>query len=72
MTADDYLVEASNGAVYDAIQAAYIGLRIMGCFCVTCLQSTIILSATYLFVLCMRLYVRVYNKKYSVLEIRIK
>ena len=29
ITADDYFV-TSNGAVYDAIQAAYILLRIMG------------------------------------------
>ena len=29
ITADDYF-ETSNGAVYDAIQAAYIVLRIMG------------------------------------------
>ena len=29
VTADDYFV-TSNGAVYDAIQAAYIVLRIMG------------------------------------------
>ena len=29
ITADDYFV-TSNGAVYDAIQAAYIVLRIMG------------------------------------------
>ena len=62
-TADDYHVGASNGAVYDAIQAAYlyIGQWIMGYFCVTCLPSTIILSATYLYVLFMRLYVQAYN-----------
>ena len=29
ITADDYFV-TSNGAVYDAIQAAYIVIRIMG------------------------------------------
>ena len=29
ITADDYFV-TSNGAVYDAIQAAYIVLRVMG------------------------------------------
>ena len=45
------LMKASNGAVYDATLAAYIDL----------VPSTIILSATYLFVLFMRLYVRAYN-----------
>ena len=47
--------------VYDAIQAGNIGLRIMGYFLVTCLPSTIILSASYLYVLFMHLFVRAYN-----------
>ena len=37
ITAGDYFV-TSNGAVYDAIQAAYIVLRIMGYLHVSCLQ----------------------------------
>ena len=41
ITADDYFV-TSNCAVYNAIQAAYIVLRIMGYYCVSCLPSTII------------------------------
>ena len=44
ITADDYFV-TSNGAVYDAIQAAYIVLQIMGYKRVSCLPSTIILPA---------------------------
>ena len=45
ITADDYFV-TSNGAVYDAIQAAYIVLRIMGYLTrVSCLPSTIISPA---------------------------
>ena len=36
----------SNGAVYDAIQAAYIVLRIKGYLHVSCLPSTIILPAS--------------------------
>ena len=45
ITADDYFVK-SNGAVYHAIQAAYIVLRIMGNWRVLCLPSTIILPAS--------------------------
>ena len=41
ITADDYLA-ISNGAVYDAIQAPYIVLRILGYLRVSCLPSTII------------------------------
>ena len=44
-TADDYFV-TSNGAVYYALQAAYIVLRIMGYLRVSCLPSTIILSGS--------------------------
>ena len=62
-------LKASNGAVYNAMQAAYIGLRIMGYFCVTRLPSTIILSAIFLYVLFMRLFVQAYKLKYTVLEI---
>ena len=40
ITADDYFV-TSNGAVYDAIQAAYIVLRLMGYYRVSCFRSTI-------------------------------
>ena len=39
ITADDYFV-TSNAAVYDAIQAAYIVLRIMGYLRFSCLPST--------------------------------
>ena len=42
ITADDYFVTL-NGAVYDAIQAAYIVLQIMVYQRVSCLPSTIIL-----------------------------
>ena len=45
ITADDFFV-TSNGAAYDAIQAAYIVLRIMGYQGVSCLPSTIILPAS--------------------------
>ena len=45
ITADDYFV-TSNGAVYDAIQAAYIVLRILSYLRVSCLPSTIILPAS--------------------------
>ena len=45
ITADDYFV-TSNGAVYDAIQAAYIVLRIMRYKRVSCLASIIILPAS--------------------------
>ena len=45
ITADDYYV-ISNGAVYNAIQAAYIVLRIMGYYRVSCLPSTIMLPAS--------------------------
>ena len=52
ITADDYFV-ASNGAVYDAIQAAYIVLWIMGYLRVSCLPSTIILLAPICLPICM-------------------
>ena len=42
---DDYFV-TSNGVVYNAIQAAYIVIRIMGYLHVSCLPSTIILPAS--------------------------
>ena len=45
ITADNYFV-TSNGAFYGAIQAAYIVLRIMGYLRVSCIPSTIILSAS--------------------------
>ena len=45
ITADDYFV-TSNGAIYDAIQAAYIVLRIMGYLRFSCLPSTIIVPAS--------------------------
>ena len=55
ITADDYFV-ALNGAVYDAIQTAYIVVGIMGYLRILCLPTTIILPAsvcipTYLYVL---------------------
>ena len=49
--ADDYFV-TSIGAAYDAIQAAYIVLRIMGYLHVSCLPSTIILPASICLPLC--------------------
>ena len=52
ITADDYFV-ALHGAVYDAIQAAYIVLRIMGYLRVSCLPSTIILPASVCLPICM-------------------
>ena len=45
ITADNYFV-ISNGAVYDAIQAAYIALRIMGYYRVLSVPSTINLPAS--------------------------
>ena len=45
ITADDYFV-TSNGAVYDAIEAAYIVLQIMDYERVSCLPSIIILPAS--------------------------
>ena len=42
ITADDYFA-TSNGAIYDAIQAAYIVLRMMGNLRFSYLPSTIIL-----------------------------
>ena len=61
ITADDYFV-SSNSAVYDAIQAAYIVLRIMGCQRVSCLQSTIILPASVWLPNCMFVPVSVYAR----------
>ena len=52
ITAGDYFV-ASNGAVYDAIKAAYIVLRIMGYIRASCLPSTIILPASFCLPICM-------------------
>ena len=52
ITADDYCV-TSNGAVYDAIQAAYIVIRIMGYLRVSCLPFTIILPASVCLPICM-------------------
>ena len=51
-TADDYFV-TSNGEDYDAIQAAYIVLRIMGYLRVPCLPSTIILPASVCLPICL-------------------
>ena len=45
ITADDYFA-TSNGAVYDAIQAAYIVLPIVGYLHISCLPSTITLPAS--------------------------
>ena len=45
ITTDDYFV-TSNGAVFGAIQAAYIVLLIMGYLHVSCLPSAIILPAS--------------------------
>ena len=45
ITVDDYFV-TSNGVVHNAIQAAYIVLLIMGYKHVSCLPSTIILTAS--------------------------
>ena len=44
-TAEDYFV-TSNGAVYDAIQAAFIALQIMGYLRISCLPSNAILPAS--------------------------
>ena len=52
ITADDYFV-TSNGVVYDAIQAAYIVLRIIGFYRFSCLSSTIILPASVVLPNCM-------------------
>ena len=45
ITADDYFITL-NGVVYDAIQAAYIVLRIIGYSHVSCLPSTTIVHAS--------------------------
>ena len=52
ITADDYFV-TSNGSVYDAIQAAYIVLRILGYLRVSCHPSTIILPASICLPICL-------------------
>ena len=52
ITANDYFV-TSNGAVYDAIHAAYIDPQIMGYLHVSCLPSTIILPASVCLPFCM-------------------
>ena len=52
ITADDYFV-TSNGAVYDAIQAAYIVLWIMGYLHVSFPPSTVILPASVCLPVCM-------------------
>ena len=52
ITADDYFV-TSNGVVYDAIQAAYIVLWILGYLRVSCLPSTIILPAAVCLPICL-------------------
>ena len=51
-TADDYFV-TSNGGVYDAIQATYIVLRIMGYLCVSSVPSTIILPVSFCLLICL-------------------
>ena len=77
ITADDYFV-ASNGVVYNAIQAAYIVLRIMGYLRISCLLSILsfcLLASVYLsvyFFLYMCLYVRAYISKYTFLNIQIR
>ena len=58
ITADDYFV-TSNGAVYDAIQTAYIVLRTMGYSHVSCLPSTIILPAPLCLPICIFVHVSV-------------
>ena len=58
ITVDDYFV-TSNGAVNDAIQAAYIVLRIMGYLHNSCLPSTIILPASVCLPICMFVHVSV-------------
>ena len=52
ITADDYFV-TSKGAVYYAIQVAYIVLRILGYLRVSCLPSTIILPASVCLPICL-------------------
>ena len=52
ITADNYFV-TSNGAVYDAIQAAYIVLLIMGYLRISCQPSTIILHTYVYLPICM-------------------
>ena len=52
ITADDYFV-TSNGAVYHAIQTAYIVLRILGYLRVSCLPSIIILPASVCLPICL-------------------
>ena len=52
ITVDDYFV-TSNGAVYDAIQATFVVLQIMGYLQVSCLPSTIILPASVCLPICM-------------------
>ena len=52
ITVDDYFVTL-NGAVYDAIQAAYIVLQILGYLHVSCLPSTINLPASVCLPICM-------------------
>ena len=70
MSISDYkqticVLKAPTGMVYNEIQAAYIGLGIMGYFCILCLQNTILLSASVFLAICMfctcGLYVHVYN-----------
>ena len=58
ITADDYFL-TYNGVVYDAIQAAYIVLRIMGYLSVSCPPSTIILPVSVCQPICMFCYVSV-------------
>ena len=55
-----FVLKAPTGMVYNEIQAAYIGLGIMGNFCILCLPNTIILSS-HLYVLYICLYVRAYK-----------
>ena len=52
ISADDHFV-TSNVAVYDAIQAAYIVLRILGYLRISCLPNAIILPASVCLHICL-------------------
>ena len=41
-----FVLKAPTSMVYNEIQAAYVGLGIMGFYCIKCLPNTIIVSAT--------------------------
>ena len=48
-----FILKAPTCIVYNEIQAAYIGLGIMGYFCIYCLTNTFILSDSVFLVKCM-------------------